>query len=730
MGCGGRSHLLANIGGKTGGSRSGPDSGLPDRADAHAGWPDLAQGNSGDFNNAADASEIVVPQLRLLAGGLGGPGDQDGIGATAGFHNPSGVVSDGAGNLFVSDLLNRTIRKIVITTGVVTTLAGSPGNRGTADGVGSAARFSGPSGLTTDEAGNLFIADMGKHTLRMVVIATGAVTTLAGSAGNAGADDGVGSAARFSGPRALAWDGAGNLYVADMDNSTIRKVEIATGTVITFAGSTGNTGTADGMGTSARFARPYGIVADGAGNLYVSDTDNHTLRKIVIASGLVTTLAGSPGESGTADGAGPSARFNSPSGLTTDRMGNLFVTDVLNDVLRKVDLATGMVTTLAGSATTPGTDDGTGASARFNTPTDVTSDGAGNLFVADYNNHTIRKVVTASGTVTTLAGAAISTGTEDGIGAAARFSAPQGLADDGAGNIFVADTINHTIRKVVIATGAVTTFAGAAGLAGSSDGTGTAAQFYYPSDVTSDGAGSLFVADWGNCAIRRIVLTTSAVTTLAGGDVNHCGNADGAGRTARFNAPSGVASDGAGNLFVADFNNHTIRKVVIATAAVTTFAGSADGIAGADGIGTAAQFYVPFGIASDGAGTLFVTDYYNHTVRKIDIATAAVTTLAGLAGTSGSADGTASAARFYYPAGVASDKAGNLFVADASNHTIRKIVVTSQLVSTVVGASGRQGVLLGSLPGELDAPAGLAFGTSGQLFITEQHQNAVLVAKF
>ena len=740
FGCGMRSSLLPRIGGYTGaggsldghtdGSLGGPDSGSPNQADANSGLPDLADANSDDRNTAADASETVIPQLSLLAGGLGGPGDQDGIGASAGFHNPSGVLSDGAGNLFVSDLSNHTIRKVVVATGVVTTLAGLPGDRGTTDGVGSAARFSGPSGLAMDGAGNLFVADLGKHTIRKIVIATGAVTTLAGSAGNPGATDGVASVARFSSPKALASDGVGNLFVADTNNHTIRKVVIATGAVSTIAGSAEEMGTTDGIGTAARFASPYGIAADGAGNLFVSDTGNHTLRKIVIASGVVTTLAGSPGEAGMVDGTGSTARFNNPSGLTTDGMGHLFVADVLNYVLRKVDIATGTVTTLAGSAINPGADDGMGTAARFNTPYDVTSDGSGNLFVADFFNHTIRKVVIASGAVTTLAGAAASTGTDDGRGAAARFYAPQGLADDGAGNLFVADTINHTIRTIVISTGTVTTFAGTAGFSGNGDGTGTAAQFNYPCDVTSDGAGNLFVADWGNCAIRRIVLLTGAVTTLAGGDVNHCGNTDGTGTAARFNGPSGVASDGSGNLFVADFNNHTIRKVVVATATVTTFAGSANLLGGVDGIGTAAQFYVPSGIASDGAGNLFVTDYYNHTIRKIDIATAAVTTLAGSPGNSGSADGTGTAARFYYPTGVASDRAGNLFVADSMNHAIRKIVVAAQTVSTLVGVPGRQGILLGPLPGELDTPAGLTFSVSGQLFIAEQHQNAVLAAQF
>jgi sugar lactone lactonase YvrE len=673
-------------------------------------------------SDVAHVAEVGIPMLKLLAGGLDGPEDVDGTGAAARFYAPEGVASDGAGNLFVADTGNRTIRKVVIATGAVTTLAGFAGSQGSADGMGAVARFSTPGGVASDGVGNLFVADSWNHTIRKVVIATGAVTTLAGSAGNYGEADGTGAAALFYAPAGVVSDGAGNLFVADSYNHTIRKVVITTGAVTTLAGSAGSQGSADGTGAAARFNDPQGVVSDGAGNLFVGDSGSCTIRKVVIATGAVTTLAGSAGNRGSADGTGPAAQFGWTYAVASDGAGNLFVAD--QETIRKVVIATGAVTTLAGSAIHWGSADGTGAAAQFNYLEGVASDGAGNLFVADHGNDTIRKVVIATGAVTTLAGSP-NWGSADGKGAAARFVDPEGVASDGAGNLFVADSGNRTIRKVSIATGAVTTLAGSAGSQGSADGTGAAAQFSYPIAVASDGAGNLFVADYWNDTIRKVVIATGAVTTLAGSPQNP-GSVDGVGTDARFNSPDGVASDGAGNLFVADSGNRTIRRVVIATGAVTTLAGSAGSQGSADGTGAAARFSVLLAVASDGVGNLFVAD--QETIRKVVIATGAVTTLAGSAGNVGSADGTGTAARFFDPDGVASDGAGNLFVADLGNSTIRKVVIATGVVTTVVGSPSRDGFILGPLPAGLYQPSGLAFGPTGELFITGP--NTVLVAQF
>jgi sugar lactone lactonase YvrE len=279
---------------------------------------------------------------------------------------------------------------------------------------------------------------------------------------------------------------------------------------------------------------------------------------------------------------------------------------------------------------------------------------------------------------------------------------------------------------VALATGAVTTLAGAAGAADSADGTGLGARFSSPHGLATDGAGNLFVADTGNSTIRQIAVATRRVTTLAGSP-GVSDSTDGTGAAALFSSPEGVASDGAGNLFVADTDNGTIRRIVIATGAATTLAGSPGDFDAADGVGLEARFDHPQGVASDGAGNLFVADSFNSTIRKIAAATGAVTTLAGSAKLPGRTDGTGSAARFSFPARLAADGAGSLFVADSYNAAIRKIDVTTGGVTTLVGAPGRAAVVLGPLPAGLNTPSDVAVGPGGALLVTDE--DAILVVR-
>ncbi|WP_298438333.1 hypothetical protein [Geobacter sp.] len=324
----------------------------------------------------------------------------------------------------------------------------------------------------------------------------------------------------------------------------------------------------------------------------------------------------------------------------------------------------GTVSTFAGTAGVSGSTDGIGATASFRYPVGVTTDGA-NLFVTDYTNSTIRKIVIASGVVSTLAGTAWTHGTTDGIGSAASFYDPVGITTDGK-NLYVADSTNHTIRKIVIANGEVTTLAGTAGTSGSADGIGIAASFNFPKGITTDGT-NLYVADIGNHTIRKIVISTGAVTTLAG-TAGTVGATDGIGTVANFITPEGITTDGK-NVYVTD--NTTIRKIVIATSEVTTLAGAASTVGTTDGIGSAARFSGSKGITTDGT-FLYVTDYSNFTIRKIEISTGTVTTLAGSVGSMGSTDGTGAAASFFLPTGITSD-GKNLYVTDTRNNTIRKI---------------------------------------------------------
>jgi sugar lactone lactonase YvrE len=310
----------------------------------------------------------------------------------------------------------------------------------------------------------------------------GVVSTLVGQAGVAGATDGTGAAAKLNSPSHVTTDGT-NLYVADTVNDTIRQIVIATGVVTTLAGQAGVQGSADGTGAAATFNSPYGITTDGT-NLYVADSGNNTIRQIVIATGAVSTLAGSATAWGLADGTGAAATFQAPQGITTDGT-NLYVADTYNNAIRQIVIATGTVVTMN--------------SLLILAPSDITTDGV-NLYVPDMS--TIHQIVIATGGVSTLAGTMYTTGSTDGTGAAARFNGPTGITTDGT-NLYVADTYNNTIRQIVIASGVVSTLAGTAGVRGATDGTGAAAAFFWHSGLTTDGS-NLYVTDSGNNTIRKI----------------------------------------------------------------------------------------------------------------------------------------------------------------------------------------------------------------------------------
>ena len=310
-------------------------------------------------------------------------------------------------------------------------------------GGGVAAVLQYPAGIAMDNSGNLYVADSSNNTIRKIT-PSGSVSTLAGSSGTAGKADGTGASAQFNQPAAVTVDSAGNVYVADTGNSTIRKIT-SSGVVSTLAGSSSNRGSVDGVGSAASFNAPAGVAVDGSGNLYIADTFNATIRKITSA-GVVSTLAGQAASRGEADGIGGAARFNYPNGITLDATGNLYVADTYNDTIRKVT-PDGIVTTIAGSAGISGSSDLTGIYALFNQPTGVAGDSSGNLYVADAANSTVRKI-SVNGAVTTLAGTAGIAGFVAGAVSNALFNQPRSLAIDGAGNIYLADTGNAVIRKI------------------------------------------------------------------------------------------------------------------------------------------------------------------------------------------------------------------------------------------------------------------------------------------
>ena len=539
--------------------------------------------------------------------------------------------------------------------------------------------------MATDGAGNLYIADEYNNRIRKVD-SSGVITTFAGTGERGfGGDGGPAVQARLHYPADMATDGAGNLYIADNDNHRIRKVD-SSGVITTFAG-TGERGFGGdgGPATQARLYHPNGVATDGAGNLYITDYYNNRIRK-VDSSGVISTVAGTGAQGFGGDG-GPAvqARLHIPRDVALDATGNFYIADEYNYRIRKVD-SSGVITTVAGTGAQGfGGDGGPAVQARLHIPRDVALDATGNFYIADEYNYRIRKV-DSSGVITTFAGSAERG--DGGPATAALLAAPTGVAADRAGNLYIADKDNHRIRKVD-SSRVITTIVGSGERGfGGDGGPATAARLNTPHGVATDGAGNLYITDHYNDRIRKVD-SSGIITTVAGAGERGFGGDNGPATAALLNAPTGVALDDAGNLYIADKDNHQIRKVD-SSGVISTLAGSGEsGFDGDGGPATHAQLFRPAAVATDDAGNLYIADKNNNRIRKVD-SSGIITTVAGTGESGFGGDGgSATAARLNLPHDVAVDSTGNLYIADQHKHRIRK--VDSSGVITTIAGSGEGG---------------------------------------
>ena len=653
---------------------------------------------------------------------------------------------DSGSNVYVADTLNSTIRKIT-PSGLVTTLAGSPGVIGTTDGPGTVALFSQPYGVAVDSGTNLYVTD-GDSTIRKVTLVSGTwmVTTIGATPNVTGSASGIGSAALFNLPKNLAVNVGGTVFVADSVNDRISVGALLQSPVVTSA--TVITGTnyipfsytiavntmATGFGVSAL---PPGLVLNAVtGVISGTPTATGTMSVIlsatnVLGTGTATATIGiaslplpvftSPGEalgvagspfsytitaintvtSFSASGLPAGLTLNASTGVisgTLSAAGNYTVT------LGAINIGGTTTTTLtltvppnyvwsnfAGTPAVSGTVNG--LNALFNVPNGVAVDSGSNVYVADTTNQTIR-MITPSGSVSLLAGTPGTHGTTNGQGSSALFYTPYGVAVDSGSNVYVADTSNNTIRMIT-PSGLVSTLAGTAGTHGTTNGQGTSALFYYPYGVAVDSGSNVYVADTFNNTIRKISVSGS-VSTLAG-TPGTSGTLDGSGTTAQFYRPEGVAVDSASNVYIADTYNNTIREVT-ASGTVITLAGTpgAAGTGTADGIGSVARFNRPMSIAVDSGTNLYIGDHINQTIRKMVLVNGIwnVTTIGGTAALSGTVGGMGSAARFNGPAGIAVNSNGYLFVADASNDRISVGSLSIPGITSGLSITGTNGVAL------------------------------------
>jgi uncharacterized protein (TIGR03437 family) len=593
---------------------------------------------------------------------------------------PNNSVVDGQGNVYFSASGLAMVLKISAATGVISVFAGNGLSRFAGDGgLAVGASLSSPQGLAFDSAGDLFIADSGNHRVREVTPA-GIITTVAG--GGNGGDGGLATQAGIEGPQGVVLDKSGNLYFVDYGANLVRMVSASTGIISTLAGTSSGGFTGDGgPATQATLSNPSSITIDSSGNLYIADTYASRIRKF-FPGGIITTVAGGGSSLGD-NGPATQAQLNAPQGVAVDASGDLYIADSYQERIRRVG-ANGIITTIAGTGQAGFSGDGSLATgAMFSTPVGVAVDASGNVYVADLDNNRIRRVV-PGGTVTTIAGTTTPVG-DGGPSRQARLTSPQAVAVDSAGNLFIADPNSNRVRKVT-PSGIITTLAGTGQTGrGGDNGPAASAILNNPAAVAVDSAGNVYIVDSGNSVIRRVDATTGKITLFAG-NYTCCylgtgTSGDGGPATAAtLFAPHGVAVDGVGNVYFAT---------------VVANGGKPGLLSGPNGAGEAVLRVTTDGIIHPWAGG----------------------TQAG-AGFSGDG-GPPLQAVFGGNINLAAASDGTLYIADQYNNRARKIDPAGATINTVVG-NGQGGYAGDGGPATAAAVQGLygiALDAEGNLYV-------------
>jgi uncharacterized protein (TIGR03437 family) len=609
--------------------------------------------------------------------------------------NLAGVAVDASGNLYLVDTTYQRLVKLS-SDGTITTLLGG-------------GQLASPAGVAVDPAGNVYVADAGNYRVRKVGV-NGAITTVAGTGSQGYSGDGfLATSAQLSNISGVAADAFGNIYIADTGNQRIRKVA-STGVITTIAGSGTSGYSGDGgPAVNAQFSSPSGITSDFAGTLYIGDSNNHRVRRIS-TSGIITSVAGSGFPGYSAEG-GPAAtaQLNKPTGVAVDPVGNLYLADRFNYRIRKI-ATTGSIVTISGNGYRGySINGGPAASAQLDQPRGLALDSFGNLYVADGNNCIIRKIA-ANGVITTVAGTGVGGYSGDnGPATNAQLAYQLGVAVNAAGELFIADSYNHRIRKVS-ANGIITTIVGN-GFPGYSGDGGPAlsAQINNINDIALDADGNLYIADFGNYRIRK-VSANGIITTIAGTGVQGYSGDRGPAVNAQISTVWGLTVDAGGNLYMADYLNYRIRKIA-ANGIITTVAGNgAYGYSGDGGQATSASLAYPSGLSLDPAGNLYILDGDNYVIRKV-ATNGVITTIAGN-GSSGYAGdgGRATSAQLGSIWGIIADATGNIYFSDSGNNSVRVLKPVAALLTATAVANGASNLAGAIAPGEIVTVYGSAIG--------------------
>jgi gliding motility-associated-like protein len=631
-----------------------------------------------------------------------------------GFNTPTSLAFDAAGNLYVTEtgINKKVISKITPGASASTIFAGVPNSSGNVDGPAATATFGNPTGIAFDSHGNMFVVDNLNNTIRKIDAGTGMVSTFAGSNGISGFAGGIGNLARFNKPYGIAIDANDNIYIADQGNFAVRMITPG-GLVSTLAG-TGIAGGANGLAATASFRSPTYVAVNASGTVYVSDQGAGNVIR-VISGGFVSNF------SGTSVGA-----TGQPNGLRTDLKGNIFLASgIRNQILQITN--NGTVIQLAGGNGFSGSANGIGTEATFNTPADIAIDNAGEIYIADKANNRLRKLSMTGYTIDKPLPPGLTfdatTGTISGtptVPSQAAGYIVTGYNISGSSSTVVQIQVDNvpgppkvlppkisyttpqTLTPGTYVSISPTNTGGAVPPTIYGTGMDMAGGFNYSTGVATDAYGNVYVANLGSNRINKIDGATGVVTVAAGN--TSYGHTNAMALTSSFASPIGVVLDSFGNMYVSDQNNNAIRKIT-PSGTVTTFAGSITSVAGKDdGIGNAATFKAPRGITIDASDNLYVADLGNNLIRKIDTQTGQVSTIY---------DASPATSPLKSPSGVGVDASGILYIADTDNNRIQK--VANGTVTTIPFPVGY-----------LKSPRDVKIDGTGNIYVTDQGNHRVV----